>query len=401
MKVTSFKFTGVKAVTDGQLRSVLATTPSSRLPWGDKHYFSREQFNADLKRIEAFYKDRGFPDARVSSYDVQPNKDQTAVKITVTVSEGNPIRRRAHRLRRARAPPRAASAVARSKPSAEAGATAGPRALAGEPRSDARRAEGSRISVRERAAWRRIPDRRTASESSRFTPSPERSRDSVRSTSKATPASSDRIIRRQLTFRPGQIYQQSKVLDSQRRLYNLELFQFASVKSDTLEQAAEIPTKVTVKEGKHRKVNFCLGYGSEERARAEIDWRHVNFFGGARTADVVARYSGLDRGVKVNLTEPYFFSRNYSSTLSGQVWHSDEPAYVLDTTGGRADSDAEVRPRDRPWVRSRAGTPRRACPFTYANEYESSVITDGGARRSVVPGRVDCARPQSHVHRSD
>ncbi len=51
---------GIKAVTDGQLRSVLATTPSSKLPWGDKHYFSREQFNADLKRIEAFYKDRGF-----------------------------------------------------------------------------------------------------------------------------------------------------------------------------------------------------------------------------------------------------------------------------------------------------------------------------------------------------
>ena len=91
VKVTSFKFIGVKAVTDGQLRSVLATIPSSSLPWGEKHYFSREQFNADLKRIEAFYKDRGFPDARVSSYDVQPNKDQTAVKITVTVSEGNPI----------------------------------------------------------------------------------------------------------------------------------------------------------------------------------------------------------------------------------------------------------------------------------------------------------------------
>jgi hypothetical protein len=28
---------------------------------------------------------------------------------------------------------------------------------------------------------------------------------------------------------------------------NLELFRFASVKSDTLEQAAEIPTKVTVR----------------------------------------------------------------------------------------------------------------------------------------------------------
>src|SRR6476620_8620054 len=79
VKVTTFKFTGVHAVTDGQLRSVLATTPSSRLPWGDRHYFSRDQFEADLKRIEAFYRDRGFPDAKVTSYDAKLNKDQTSV----------------------------------------------------------------------------------------------------------------------------------------------------------------------------------------------------------------------------------------------------------------------------------------------------------------------------------
>ena len=48
IKVTSFKFTGVNAITDGQLRSVLATAPSAKLPWGEKHYFSRDQFQADL-----------------------------------------------------------------------------------------------------------------------------------------------------------------------------------------------------------------------------------------------------------------------------------------------------------------------------------------------------------------
>ena len=62
----------------------------------------------------------------------------------------------------------------------------------------------------------------------------------------------------------------------------------------------EIPTRVTVTEGKHRKVNFGVGYGTEEKARGEVDWRHVNFFGGARTAGVFARYSALDRGVRLN-----------------------------------------------------------------------------------------------------
>ena len=335
VKVTSFKFTGVKAVTDGQLRSVLATIPSSSLPWGDKHYFSREQFNADLKRIEAFYRDRGFPDARVSSYDVQPNKDQTAVKITVTVSEGNPIvverivfqgleplpEQHRHSLE-ADLPLKQGQPLDRALLQASREATLDELKDHGFPYASVRLAEDPGSSDRQRVITLHAEPGALA----RFGPLDIEGNSSV----------SDRIIRRQLTFRPGQIYQQSKVLDSQRRLYNLELFQFASVKSDTLEQAAEIPTKVTVKEGKHRKVNFSLGYGSEERARAEIDWRHVNFFGGARTADVVARYSGLDRGVKLNLTEPYFFSRNYSFNFSGQAWHSDEPEYDLDTTGGRA-----------------------------------------------------------------
>ena len=88
IKVTRFSFVGVQAVTEAQLRSVLATAPSSKLPFGPKQYFSRDQFEADLKRIQAFYLDRGFPDAKVTSYDTQLSKDQSSVAITVTISEG-------------------------------------------------------------------------------------------------------------------------------------------------------------------------------------------------------------------------------------------------------------------------------------------------------------------------
>ena len=48
--VDSLSFDGNKAVSDKQLKSVLATGASSNLPWGVKRYFSREQFEADLKR---------------------------------------------------------------------------------------------------------------------------------------------------------------------------------------------------------------------------------------------------------------------------------------------------------------------------------------------------------------
>ena len=90
VRVTSVKFTGVKAVKQGQIKSVLATVQSDKLPWGTKHYFTREQFEADLKRIVAFYKDRGFPDAKVRSFDVKLNDKQDAVAFTINVDEGQP-----------------------------------------------------------------------------------------------------------------------------------------------------------------------------------------------------------------------------------------------------------------------------------------------------------------------
>ena len=74
------KFNGVKAVKPWAAKSVLATGASSKLPWGEKHYFSREQFEADLKRIDAFYHDRGYPDARVTSFDVKLSDDQNSVE---------------------------------------------------------------------------------------------------------------------------------------------------------------------------------------------------------------------------------------------------------------------------------------------------------------------------------
>src|SRR5437868_7825315 len=91
IKVHSLKFNGVKAVAAGRLRDALATKQSSKIPWGKKAYFDRSRFDADLKRIQAFYADRGYPDARVTGFDVKLNDKQDSVDLVVTINEGQPI----------------------------------------------------------------------------------------------------------------------------------------------------------------------------------------------------------------------------------------------------------------------------------------------------------------------
>ncbi len=92
IRVHKLAFSGVKAVNASELKNALATKQSSILPWGKKAYFDRSRFDDDLKRIQAFYADRGYPDARVTGFDVKLNAKQDAVDVNVTIAEGDPVK---------------------------------------------------------------------------------------------------------------------------------------------------------------------------------------------------------------------------------------------------------------------------------------------------------------------
>ncbi|MEX1129940.1 MAG: BamA/TamA family outer membrane protein [Vicinamibacterales bacterium] len=373
VKVSSFSFHGNEAVTAGQLKDVLATQASSKLPWGEKRYFSRDQFEADLKRIVAFYTDRGYPDARVTSFNAQLNEDQTSVKLDVTIDEGEPVRVERivfegfeglpdeHRTTLERLLPlKVGQPLDRALMQASRETALDELRDHGHPYASVRIAESPGSDDRQRV----ITFRADAG------PVAHHGEIEISGNSSVN----DNVVRRQLTFKPGDLYQLSKVRESQRKLYGLELFNFANVQPLNIDEGATVvPTRVTVTEGKHRKVTFGVGYGTEEKARAEVDWRHVNFFGGARTAGVLARYSGLDGGVRLNFTQPYVFSPRYSLGLSGQAWHTSEPAFTLDTRGGRATITRQFARGGGPILGSRPAT---ALALTYANEHEDYTISD-------------------------
>ena len=368
VRVKSVKFTGVNAVKEGQIKDVLATVQSSKLPWGDKHYFTREQFEADLKRIVAFYRDRGFPDAKVKSFDVKMNDKQDAVDVTVHVEEGEPIVVEALEYQGFEV-----------LPPGELDELKGRVALKTNAPLDRALAQASRES-----ALDEVKDHGYPYATVRLTERPgssERSRIVTLSTTPGTFARygeidvqgntsvSDNVVVRQLTFRPNRPFRLSQLQESQRRLYSLETFQFANVEPVIVEgqQPEIVPVKVTVTEGKHRKVNFGVGYGSEEKGRASIDWRHVNFFGGARTLQLEGSYSALSKGGRVNFRQPYLFGPRYNLVTTAQSWRRDEPAYELTTRGGRISLERTFARRGP--ISQRQGT--MSASLTYTNEFQS------------------------------
>ncbi len=345
VRVKSLQFKGVGAVDAARLRAALATRVSSRIPWGRKAFFDRGRFDADLKRIEAFYTDRGFPDARVTSFDVNLNDQQDAVDLTLTIDEGRPVTVVAVNFNGFDVVPAERLTALREAVPLQVG----------QPRDRQQVVASHEQAVNE---LREVgyPYARVATDENdgqsgkdatitfRAEPGPLAHFGAVEISGNSSVGAG--VIERQLTFRPGDLYRRSVVQNSQRRLYGMELFQFVNVETLNPEkQEAEVRTRVTVAEGKHQRVNFGIGYGTEEKARADGQYRHVNFLGGARSAGVHARWSSLDRGLRLDFNQPYFFGPRNALSADAQQWLTIVPAYESLVTGGKVTMTRRPNPQ--------------------------------------------------------
>ena len=373
VRVTALKLSGIKSVKSGQLKSVLATKSSSKLPWGAKRYFVRDAFEADLKRIVAFYRDRGFPDAKVTSFDVKLNDKQDAAAVTISIDEGQPIVVERLEFEGFDVLPAPHFTELKGRLPLKERAPLD-RALAQASREDAL------DEIKDHGypyASVRLTERAGSDDHSRVltmsaTPGTQARYSDIEITGNTTVA--DEVVRRQLTIRPGRLFRLSQVQESQRRLYALETFQFVNIEPQLPEgeQPSTVPIKTVLTEGKHRKVNFGVGYGSEEKARVSVDWRNVNFFGGARTLQLQSQYSALNKGVRLNFKQPYFFGPRTSVLVSGQSWHTDEPAYVLNTNGGQVTFERTLA-RSGPYSRRAANT---SVSLRYTGEYQNYRVSE-------------------------
>jgi outer membrane protein assembly complex protein YaeT len=336
IQISSLDFNGIQQIDESALRAVLQTKKGSWIPWGRKRYFDRRAFEADLKRIEAFYRDRGFPDARVSSFDVKLDETQKKVAIAVNIAEGEPIRVAAVELQGFEVLDEGQRrTLVEGLPLQNGQPLDRQLELASRERAvNALRDSGypyAEVQLNENEAGTRqrtIVLAAKAGTHARFGPIEIVGQRSV----------GEHVIRRQLTFDSGQTFTRREMRESQRKLYQMELFEFVNVESleDRELQPEEVPIRITVAEGKHRKINLGIGYGTEEQARTRVRWDHYNFFGGAQHAGFEGKWSSLDRGVRADYREPYVLGRHFSMDFNGQVWQAQEPVYDLDQVGGRA-----------------------------------------------------------------
>ena len=364
--VAALSFEGVEAVDEKILRSALVTQRSGRFPWSTKSPFDREVFEADLVRIRQFYQDRGFPDARIASVDISLNDRADAARLTVVVDEGAPVTVAGVQVTGTEGLPPDLARQLQSPP-----------IEVGRPRSRIEVAEArQRINTLlhdngraygEVAVSEAPAPRASSSVTLRFAvdAGPETVFGPVTFTGLAHLDAS--VLRRQLSFRPGVPYSTRLVTESQRRLGQLELLRFVNIdaRPPAGTGASVVPVTVTVTESPARRLQFGLGYGTEEQVRASVEWSHLNAFGRANRFTSEAKWSWLERGARAGLTQPYFLKRGLSLDLTASTWWTEEWSYRSHTRGGRAGVSYRLPGRSRGSER-RAGDVVRAA---YVHEY--------------------------------
>ena len=148
----------------------------------------------------------------------------------------------------------------------------------------------------------------------------------------------DRVVQREVPLRPGDWFSHRRMLRGQRELFSLNLFRLAL--ADLPEQPVDssVVVRYRVREAQLRYLSAETGYAADDGATLLGEWRHRNFFGGARQFTASALYqsgfgatppTGYESVQRFNATlalrQPYLLTSKLSGILSPFYTWEDNP----------------------------------------------------------------------------
>ncbi len=139
---------------------------------------------------------------------------------------------------------------------------------------------------------------------------------------------STKIILEEIVIHKGDVYRESKIRESQRRLFNSQLFTEVHITVEELDSKSNrLPVKISVKEGKKQTIKAGVGYGTEDDFRGQLTWTHRNFLGDARRLSITAKGSSLERKIELNFKQPHFLEPRMNFTFNSGYAYEDHEGF--------------------------------------------------------------------------
>jgi outer membrane protein assembly complex protein YaeT len=142
-----------------------------------------------------------------------------------------------------------------------------------------------------------------------------------------------KIVLRERAYQEGDTYSLKKVAETRNKLIALDLFGIVNVAPQKIpEKPPEVPMLIEVTEKEAREIRLGVGYGSEDRFRTQLEWRHNNWLGDGRRLSILAKYSSLEISAALTFIQPHLFSPNARGVAVVRRDRVDEETYLLNAT---------------------------------------------------------------------
>jgi outer membrane protein insertion porin family len=130
-------------------------------------------------------------------------------------------------------------------------------------------------------------------------------------------------VEREIVLRPGEPFSFERVLESQRRLSGLGIFERVSIADLDPERTIRRDVVVSMLEAPRTTWSWGVGWSEQDRLRGSVELTRRNLGGLGRTASVFARGSFQGSRFLRNLSEPWLFGRRLDSSAT-VFWEEQE-----------------------------------------------------------------------------
>ncbi|MDR2588044.1 MAG: outer membrane protein assembly factor BamA, partial [Spirochaetales bacterium] len=328
--------------------------------------FNEQTFEEDKRKIESFYKERGYIDAKVDNVlkeeEVSEEDGRTYLALTIYLSEGNQFQ--------------------------YGGMTfEGNQLFSTETLSDSLRVkpEGPINLPRVDADYQRIIDlysengyifndirrqevrdelRRTVSYIVEIT---ERNRAHIENIIiRGNKKTKSYVLERELLMESGDIFSKSKIMESLNNLYNLQYFSNINVETPEGSAYGLMDLIFNVEESSMSEIMFGLAFGgsADFPVSANVRWTDRNFFGRGQVFSIDVTASPVMQSLTFNFLEKWLLGKRWSGNFDFTIRHTQYSGIPQDIlaplyTGSKPGIDAFPDPFTGEYVYASNGQPWR------------------------------------------
>lgn len=319
VSVKRITFIGNDSISDDELRSVMFTGQGGFFSFGSGGPFRQDAFERDIAIISALYYDRGYLSVTIDTPRVALTPDRSAMEVTITLSEGP-----RYRIRKL-------GVIERGPDGKPVDPLIGRRQLRGmlraEPSDYFNRAELledlqkiQRVYQDRGYAFaetnpqtRLYPDDAEVDVTVSVVRGPQVKfqRINIRGNTKTQ----DKVIRRELEVKEGQLYNQTQLERSRARVQALGYFERVDVSTERAPSGDGVIANFEVTERPTGTFQVGAGFSSIESFIVTAQVQQANLFGYGQSLQLQAQISGVRQMFNLQLLEPYLFDSKFSGSI--------------------------------------------------------------------------------------